>query len=135
MNDNKHYQDLFDRANNIPVWNFIGSKLIKLAKNYAEVKLPFQANLMNERGFLQGGMINVIADSAGGWALLTTARPEAIISTLELKVNYLKPIKEDVIAEARVLHLGYTIGTSEIKIKLTDGTIAAVGIGTYYFKG
>jgi len=128
------YNYLYQKAEGIPVWEHLGARLSNLSKGAAEVGLPYNTKLDNSMQALQGGITTAIADAAGGWALLTLVKPGTKISTVELKINFLLPIREDVVAEGKVVHLGSAIGTSSVKVKFMDGRIAAVGIGTYYLK-
>ena len=78
--------------------------------------------------------MTAIADAAGGWALATLIEPESLITTVELKVNFLLRIQQNVVARGRVLRCGTRIGVSSLEICLKDEDITAVGIGTYYLK-
>ncbi len=134
MKQNNIYDYLYKKAEAIPVWKYLGARLSKLSKGAANVELPYNTKLGNSMQALQGGITTAIADAAGGWALLTLAKPGIRISTIELKISFLLPIREDVVAEGKAEHLGSAIGTSSIKVKFMDGRTAAVGIGTYYLK-
>ena len=128
------YDYLYKKAEGIPVWEHLGARLSNLSKGAAEVELPYNVKLDNSIQALQGGITTSIADAAGGWALLTLVKPGTKISTVELKINFLIPIREDVVAKGKVIHLGSAIGTSSIKVQFMDGRTAAIGIGTYYLK-
>lgn len=134
MVNTKDYDFLYEKAAAIPAWKHIGAVLARAGKGYAEVELPFVPQLANSLGVLQGGFVTAIADAAGGWALATLIEPESLITTVELKVNFLLPIRQNVVARGRVLRCGTKIGVSSLEICLQDGDIAAVGIGTYYLK-
>ena len=128
------YDYLYQKAEVIPVWKYLGARLSNLSKGAARVELPYNTKLGNSMQALQGGITTAIADAAGGWALLTLVKPGTKISTVELKISFLLPIREDVFAEGKVERLGSAIGTSSLKVKFMDGRTAAVGIGTYYLK-
>jgi acyl-CoA thioesterase len=128
------YDYLYKKAEVIPVWKHLGARLAKVSKGAAQVELPYNTKLGNSMQALQGGITTAIADAAGGWALLTLAKPGIRISTIELKISFLLPIREDVVAEGKAEHLGSAIGTSSISVKFMDGRTAAIGIGTYYLK-
>lgn len=128
------YDFLYEKAAAIPAWKHIGAVVAKVEEGYAEVELTFVPQLANYLGVLQGGFVTAIADAAGGWALATLIERESLITTVELKVNFLLPIQQDVVAKGRVLRCGTKIGVSSIEVCLKDGEVTAAGIGTYYLK-
>lgn len=76
-----------------------------------------------------------VADSAGGVALMTLTGEEKLLSTVELKLNFFKPVQQDIKACANALHKGGTLGTSYIEIKLdSDDSLIAAGTATYFIK-
>ena len=73
----------------------------------------------NPLGSVHGGYAATLLDSAMGCAVHTTLRPGVGYTTLEFKINFLRPLSDKtgkVRAEARVLHTGTTIGTAEGKL-------------------
>ncbi|HDM74858.1 MAG TPA: PaaI family thioesterase [Deltaproteobacteria bacterium] len=128
------YRRLFELSKNIPAWKFLGVQVLKLDKGFAELELPFRSDLINSMGVIQGGFITAIADAAGGWAILTFLDSEVLITTIELKINFLKPARDDIIARGRALHVGSAIGTSQVDVMLKNGELIAAGIATYYQK-
>jgi uncharacterized protein (TIGR00369 family) len=71
---------------------------------------PLEAH-QNPLGTVHGGIITTLLDSAMGCAVHTTLPPGAMYTTLELKVNFLRPSfagGETLLAEGTVLHRGST---------------------------
>lgn len=134
MEINKTLNYLYQLAETIPVWKYLGSRLTSLSKGAAHVTLPYNTKLSNSMHALQGGITTAIADAAGGWSVLTLVKPGTKISTVEFNISFLLPIREDVVAQGEVVHLGSAIGTAEVKVKFMDGRTAAIGRGTYYLK-
>lgn len=78
----------------------------------------------NPLGTVHGGIITTLLDSAMGCAVHTTLPPGGMYTTLELKVNFLRPVfggGARLLAEGTVLHRGGTAVLAEATI-LEDGT-------------
>ena len=87
----------------------------------------------NGMGVVHGGLAATLLDSALGCAVNTMAPPGKVFTTLELKVNYTRPLTEQVgpiRCEARVIHLGSRTATAEGRIVDGRGTLYAHGTTT-----
>jgi len=72
-----------------------------------------------------------LADAAMGIAAMTTLGAGESFTTLELKMNFLRPVVEDELrADARVLHRGRTIALVESVLRNGRGKLVARGIAT-----
>jgi uncharacterized protein (TIGR00369 family) len=87
----------------------------------------------NGMGVVHGGFAATLLDSALGCAINSMAPAGKIYTTLELKINYTRPLTEevgDIRCEARVIHLGSRTATAEGRIVDADGTLYAHGSTT-----
>lgn len=78
-----------------------------------------RGDFYNPLGSVHGGYAATLLDSAMGCAVHTTLRAGVGYTTLEFKINFVRPLSDrtgKVRAEARVLHTGTTIGTAEGKL-------------------
>lgn len=57
------------------------------------MELPFAANMANSRGGLQGGLLATLADVVAGRAALTGVPDGHTVSTADLSVHYLAPVR------------------------------------------
>ncbi len=88
----------------------IGANLIKISPGEVEIELPVRGDLTQQHGFLHGGIVAAIMDSACGYAALTLMPADAAVLTVEYKVNFVSPAKgERIIARGRVTRPGRTI--------------------------
>ncbi len=63
-----------------------------------------------------------LADSAGINAALTILKDDQKALTLEMKINYLLPVKDTtVFAEARIVHKGTKFALADVDVKNNDG--------------
>src|SRR5258707_12501832 len=98
------------RVNDIPVARLIGFQAKEIADGRATVMLAAGPQHANPMGTLHGGILCDIADAAMGMAFASTLAPEESFTTVELIVNFLRPICHARLkAEATVLHLGLPI--------------------------
>src|ERR1044072_2982280 len=100
-----------------PVARLIGFRLTSIRPGEAVVELEASERHANPMGTLHGGILCDIADAAMGLAYAATLEDDESFTTLELKINFLKPIwKEKLRAVARVVKRGRTVGLVECDI-------------------
>jgi uncharacterized protein (TIGR00369 family) len=89
--------------------------------------IEFEAteNHANPMGTLHGGVLCDLADAAMGVAYRSTLAPGDSFTTLELKINFLRPVwKAELRAEARVVG-GKTVGLVECDVLDPRGRLVA----------
>ncbi len=87
-----------------------------------------QSRHYNPIGSVHGGFAMTLLDSALGCAIHTTLAKGETYTTLEIKVNLVRPLTKDtgpVRAEGRVIHRGRTVATSEGDIRDSGGKLYA----------
>ena len=75
------------------VMKTLGISLIAIAPGEIELKLPFDAKLTQQHGFMHAGVISTALDSACGYAAFSLMPEDAAVLTVEFKVNLLSPAK------------------------------------------
>jgi len=96
------------------------------------VGTPTEA-VYNGAGVAHGGYAATMLDSAMGCAINTTAPVGKWFTTLELKINYMRPLTVEVgqvRCEATVLHSGKRVAMAEARIVDSTGKIHAHGTTT-----
>jgi uncharacterized protein (TIGR00369 family) len=82
----------------------------------------------NPIGSVHGGVISTIIDSAMACAIQSTLPAGAGYTTLELKVNFLRPVimgSGPLRCEGRVIHVGGRVGTAEGQLRDEQGRLYA----------
>lgn len=118
----------------IPFDSLLGMELSKVHTDGITLRCQVRKRLMNKAGALHGGVAASLADAAVGVAIHHRFAGKRPISTVELKVNYFRPVlKGAVFARARLLRVGSTLCVG--RVDLTDDQSRAVGtaIVTYIF--
>ncbi len=71
----------------------------------------------NVMGTVHGGVIATLADSAMGFALASTLAEDESFTTLEMKINFIRPVwVATLTATASVVHRGRTTGVVECRV-------------------
>ena len=89
--------------------------------------------LYNPVGVVQGGLITALLDAAMGCAVATLLASRDGYSTLELKVNLVRPLTAEagpVEAEGKVIHPGGRVATAEGRVTDREGRLYAHGTTT-----
>jgi uncharacterized protein (TIGR00369 family) len=87
----------------------------------------------NGLGVVHGGYAATLLDSALGCAINTTQPAGRVFTTLELKINYTRPLRQEVgplRCIAKVIHVGTRVGTSEARVVDASGKLYAHGTTT-----
>jgi len=110
---------------------FMGVKVPELGEGYARFTLEVRPDFHNSQGFLQGGVIAALADEAVAYALFSLVPEGEMISTVEMKINFLAPVQNGLIeAQAHIRKRGRTLSLGEVEV--TQGhRLVAKGMCTY----
>lgn len=85
----------------------VGARMTTVGAGTVEIELPYAAGNTQQHGFIHGGLVASIADSACGYAALTTMPEEAAVLTAEFKINLMSPAKGELLrAVGRVVRPG-----------------------------
>ena len=100
-----------------PIAALIGFTLTSVEPGRAVVNFEAGARHANPMGTLHGGVLCDIADAAMGMAYASTLEEGETFATLELKINFLRPVWTATLrAEGKVIQRGRTIGLAECDI-------------------
>ncbi|ADG06434.1 thioesterase superfamily protein [Kyrpidia tusciae DSM 2912] len=105
------------RFEEIPSWAMVGLRVEDAGPGWAELRLPFHERLLQAMGRVHGGFIAMLIDSAVAAALWPTVEDGQAITTVDLKVNYVRPaVDQDLLAIAHVRHRGRTTGLADCSV-------------------
>jgi uncharacterized protein (TIGR00369 family) len=116
-----------------PIYHLTGLRLTEVAEGAATVELPCSKWLSSSAGTIQGGFTAMLAESALGAAAFSTVEAGTAIASLDLKVNYLRPVFPDgepIIARARIIHRGRTLAIVSVEITNAEGKQVALATGS-----
>ncbi len=103
----------------LPVGQTIGFRIVEIAPDEAAFEMEAVASRhANPMGTLHGGILCDLADGAMGMAWASELEEGESFTTLELKINFLKPVWNGRLrAEARVLKRGKSVGLAECQVR------------------
>ena len=100
----------------IPFNAFLGMVVTRMGDGEAEMSIPARPELTGDpfRPALHGGVVSALADTVGGLAVFTRAGRSRSASTVDLRVDYLRPgaVDKPLFARARVLRLGNRVAAT-----------------------
>jgi uncharacterized protein (TIGR00369 family) len=119
------------KTNDVPVARLIGFEAKEIADGRAVVTLAAGPQHANPMGTLHGGILCDISDAAMGMAFASTLAPEETFTTVELKINFFRPVWDARLrAEGKVVRRGSTIGYVECEITDERGQLIAKAAST-----
>jgi len=118
----QHVRDSFSRQK---AMTLIGASLSAIEAGASEVSLPYRADLTQQKGYVHGGIIGMIADSAAGYAAYSLMPPSASLVTVEYKMNILAPARGSLVAKGKVIKSGRTLTVARAEVYAEDGTHVA----------
>lgn len=114
-----------------PVAKLVGFTLKSLEQGKAVFELEAGPQHANPMGTLHGGIVCDVADAAMGTAYATTLGDGESFTTLELKINFLRPFWSGrLVATGRVVKGGRTIGLTECDVTDAEGRLVARAMST-----
>ena len=82
-----------------------------------EIHLPHWDGVEQQHGFVHGGVVGMIADSAAGYAAMTLVAASASVLTVEYKMNLVAPADgEQLIARGKVVRPGKTLIITQAEV-------------------
>jgi uncharacterized protein (TIGR00369 family) len=83
----------------------------------SEIHLPHWPGVEQQHGFVHGGVVGMIADSAAGYAAMTMVPAAASVLTVEYKMNLMAPADGDLlIARGKVVRAGRTLVVTQSEV-------------------
>ncbi len=114
-----------------PVAKLVGFDLIAVEPGKAVIELLATKAHANPMGTLHGGILCDIADAAMGIAYASNLAEGESFTTLELKINFLKPVwNARLVATGRVVKQGRTVGFVECDVTDEQGSLVARATST-----
>lgn len=108
----------------IPFNTWLGLRVQVLTDGVCEVYVPFRDHLIGDptRPAVHGGVISTLADTCGGLAVFSLAGSDQSVSTVDLRVDFLRPgqAELDLVARSEVLRMGNRVAVTETTVYQTD---------------
>jgi uncharacterized protein (TIGR00369 family) len=100
----------------------IGAQMTAVEPGRVTIELPVRDDLGQQHGFVHGGVVGMIADSAGGYAAFTLMPADTSVLTVEYKINMLAPAQgERLIARGEVIKPGRSLSIARADVYALAG--------------
>jgi uncharacterized protein (TIGR00369 family) len=116
-----------------PAAMLLGYRIHTVECGYTVFELDPAEYHYNPFGTVHGGILSTLLDSAMTSAVITTLPRGTTCSTVEIKVNFIRPVTVEtgvLRCEARPVHVGQRLATVEGHLKNREGKLVAHGIST-----
>ena len=111
-----------------------GLKFTAVATGRFEMEWTIGDHLTQYDGFVQGGVVNVIADSGQSFAFWTTATDDETYSTAEFTTRFFRPMKAGQVIKvvSEVINRSRRLGVIESRFEnIETGKLCAIVTGTW----
>jgi uncharacterized protein (TIGR00369 family) len=114
-------------------WAWLGLELVQTSEGSATVEMTPTEDMANHSGFVHGGMISALADTAMGRSLRTVKPGVMRAMSFDLKVNFINAARvgERLRATGRVVHAGRRTMVAHCRVEGRDGRLVATASGTF----
>ena len=99
----------------------IGAELTVGEPGYAEIALPYRGDLTQQKGYVHGGVIGMIADTACGYAAYSLMPAGSSLVTVEYKINILAPARGALVARGEVVKAGRSLTVARAEVYAEGG--------------
>lgn len=124
----EHIKAVIDLCNQGPFFRLLSIEVRELRKGYCKVEVNLENKHLNPFGGVHGGVYSSLIDTATYLAVYYDVEENAGLISLDIKVDYLAPIKEGrLVVEGKRIKVGRSICISEASIFNSQGKHLAYG--------
>nr|WP_136717042.1 PaaI family thioesterase [Halorientalis salina] len=123
--------DVTELFSYMPFTNLLGIELTEAGDGYAEGRVEMREELSSVPGgsVAHGGVTYSLADTVGGAAVISLN--EDVSPTIDMRMDYLAPATDDLVAEAEVLRMGGNVAVASIEVHDVEDHHVATARGVY----
>jgi acyl-CoA thioesterase len=115
-----------------PFEKLLGMKVLEAKEDFAKVTMPYRKEFTNPHGFVHGGVISSLADTAAAVAM-ATKYGDRIYFTVKLDMEFKTSIKDgEMFAEARIFRKKGNFFFSRIDVKDENEKLLATGSAIFF---
>lgn len=114
-----------------PFVNHVGVEIAEHRAGYSRCVLTIDPVHFNSSGIVHGGVLFTLADTGMGAALFAALAPDQAGATVEIKINYFRPVTQgELECVSTLIHQGRSVANIESKLRV-DGQLVAKANGTF----
>jgi uncharacterized protein (TIGR00369 family) len=127
----KYVEVISEVVNQSPYFALLSMKIKNLEWGTAVLEVDLEEKHLQPFGYVHGGLIASVIDATAFWAVFPQVKDGLGLTTVEIKVNYLAPVKEGkLVAKGRCIKIGKTLALGEAYINSAEGNLVAHGTAT-----
>lgn len=127
----EHVTTIINLINEGPYFKLLSMVVQDLGVGYSLLEVDFHEKHLNPFGGIHGGVYASIIDTAAYWAVYGDLDEDAGMVSVDLKVNYLAPIRDGkLIVKGKRIKAGRSISLAEAVVTDNEGKILALGTST-----
>ena len=121
-----------DAIGRMPFNELLGIRLVRVHRDGVTIACKVRPELLNASGVLHGGVTATLADAAVGIAI-TLRKGQGAATTVEMKLNYLRPVAAHgtVTARSRLLRIGTRLCIGRVDIFNDERHLVGSALVTY----
>jgi uncharacterized protein (TIGR00369 family) len=109
-----------------PIFQSLGFKITNFCDGCTTIEMEVTEKYWNPMRTLHGGVYCDLADAAMGFSFLTTLNEDELFTTVDLRINYLKPVRTGkLIASSNIIKRGKRLGYMECEVVNEKGELVA----------
>ena len=111
---------------------FLGIEIVGRHEDGITIRIQLRQELLNFGGVVHGGVTASAADFAVGVGLMDRFEGKQLVTTTELKINYLLPVTGAWLdARAKFVRVGKTLAVAQVDMADDRGRLVAIALVTY----
>jgi acyl-CoA thioesterase len=135
MEKERYFELAREVAATSPYYRLLGLDVTEIKEGESTIQMLFKQELTHPYGFVHGGAIASLADSAVAMALVSLVEPKDRIAAIEFKINFFAPVsKGELKAHAKIIHKGSKIAVGDVEVVNEERKLVAKVIATYSIK-
>jgi len=118
-----------------PYAELIGLRIAEQRPGFSRCELAIEDKHLNPLRVVHGGVLYALADTGMGAALYPTLAHEEICATIQIVMNYFKPVRAGaIICASELINRGKTVAHIESRLYVDDALVAAANGNFSIFK-
>lgn len=100
----------------------VGARLLKVEPGHVEIGVELRPELTQQHGFMHGGVVAMVLDSACGYSAFSLMPSDCGVLTIEFKINFVAPARgQRLRMVGQVIKPGRTVNVVEGRAWVLDG--------------
>ena len=109
----------------------LGAQLRKIEPGSVSVFLPKTELSLQQHGFIHGGLVGTVADTAAGLSGYTVLdHPDHSCITVEMKINFIRPADSGILAIGKLIKENKSLMVTTAEVYTEEGKLCAFMLQT-----